>query len=294
MLILVTLFILNVSRAQTYDSLQSIELSNLHIFYSNSAKKSAEENTRLIQNALIYFQKLLSYTPDVTLLILDPVDWKKYSTLGAVYGMPHYNNENKTLYVASEDNAFWSSFVPPLEQLPPDLSDQIRKVYTTSEGKVSMKAFFDLLAIHELGHAFHNQAKIKMQRSWFCEMYVNILLHTYIAENEPGFLPALEVFPKMVINGGSKDFKYKTLADLENYYNDIARDSPRNYGWYQCRWHAAAAVIYNKSGKKAALKLWNGLRGFDEKLSEEDFIKFLKKTEPATAAILANWDLDTI
>ena len=83
-----------------------------------------------------------------------------------------------------------------------------------------------------------------MQRKWMGELFVNILLHTYVAENEPQSLPALTLFPKMVVAAGSSEFKYTSLNDIQERYNDIARDYPKNYGWYQCRWHAAAADIY--------------------------------------------------
>jgi len=41
-----------------------------------------------------------------------------------------------------------------------------------------------------------------MQRLWMQELFCNIMLHTYIAENEPQNLPALELFPEMVVSGG--------------------------------------------------------------------------------------------
>ena len=120
-------------------------------------------------------------------------DWARYKKF-PVYGMPHYNDD-RTLVLAAEDNAFWKSYIPPLEQLPEDLREQIRKVYSRPDGSLSMQAFFDLLAIHELGHAFHMQAGLTTQRKWMGELFVNILLHTYIAENEPGAIACTDTFP---------------------------------------------------------------------------------------------------
>ena len=45
------------------------------------------------------------------------------------------------------------------------------------------------------------------------ELFCNILLHTYIAENEPEQLSALTVFPQMVIAGGTDGFVYTSLSD---------------------------------------------------------------------------------
>ncbi len=112
--------------------------------------------------------------------------------------MPHYG-DNQTLYVAAEDNAFWRSFIPPVDELPAEQSKLISETYSDNKGGLTMEPFFDLLAIHELGHAFHIQDSLMMQRKWMGELFANILLHTYIAENEPHLLPALIVFPEMVV-----------------------------------------------------------------------------------------------
>jgi hypothetical protein len=49
----------------------------------------------------------LGSKPEVTLLILNHEDWNKHTSF-PVYGMAHYTDQ-KTLVVASSDNAFWKS-----------------------------------------------------------------------------------------------------------------------------------------------------------------------------------------
>src|SRR5690606_12628882 len=104
---------------------------------------------------LAFYKNHLDFEPSVNLLVLSPEDWGKYTTF-PVYGMPHYD-DSKTLIVASENNDFWKSFIPPVADLPQDLAQQITNTYSDKNGNISMKAFFDLLAIHELGHAYHIQ-----------------------------------------------------------------------------------------------------------------------------------------
>lgn len=245
-----------------------------------------------VEKAFSWYQELLAFRPGVRLFVLNPADWKKYSTMGAVYGMPHYNPQNNSLYVAAEDNPFWKSFLPPLDQLPADLGEQVKKVYTDNNGNLSMQAFFDLLVIHELGHAFHYQGGLNMQRNWMGELFVNILLHAYIAENEPALLPALTLFPKMVVAGGSKEFRFTSLQDVHERYDEIVREHPKNYGWYQCRWHAAAAVIYDNAGKEVGKKLWNALGNKNEKLPDEQLLSFLETSGDKTvAAMIRNWNI---
>jgi len=277
--------------AQVPDSLNVIKSKSALIYYSAGYEQRANDIAKRVEKAITWYQQLLEAKPDVTLMVLSAADWKKHTSMGAVYGMPHINPKNKTLYVAAEDNPFWKSFLPPLNQLPPALGEQIQKVYTNNNGNISMQAFFDLLAIHELGHAFHYQAGLNMQRKWMGELFVNILLHAYIAENEPELLPALTLFPKMVVAGGSKAFKFTSLQDVEDRYDEIARDYPKNYGWYQCRWHSAAAGIYDAAGKQAGKKLWLALKSKKEKLTDKQLIDFLKlSTDKTVADVIEKWD----
>ena len=159
------------------------------------------------------YNKMLGFKPSTNYLYSGPDEWKKYATF-PVYGMPHYSDSSR-LVIASEDNPFWKSFLPPLDVLPAALAENVKKVYTTNKGNLSAMAFFDLLALHELGHGFHVQGGLKMQRLWMQELFVNIMLHTYIAANEPDLLPALETFPQMVIGAGSSEYKHTSLADFE-------------------------------------------------------------------------------
>lgn len=273
------------SQAQ-FNKLDSLNNYLLKVYYSKGHDDRAKQVALLSQNALVYLDKLLSFTPNVTLLILSPADWSDYTKF-PVYGMPHYSN-SKTLVVAAEDNAFWKGFIPPMEQLPPSLADQIKKVYSIN-GSLSMQPFFDLLALHELGHAYHQQASLNVQRKWMGELFCNILLHTYIAENEPERLPALSVFPNMVVAAGTTGYSFTTLEQFETNYNEIGSKHPKNYGWYQCRLHVAAREIYDEGGKAILAKLWLALqspKNKDDKVLAE---QLSTKVHDAVGNVMRKW-----
>lgn len=288
-LILVTCLLSIESTAQSFDQLKKLKGYHVKIYCSVESEATVRSVAARLDKAYLYNSKMLEFKPDVTVLILNAADWPNYTKF-AVYGMPHYNNE-KTLIVAAEDNAFWKSFVPPLDKLPEGIREEVKQTYRQTDSTISMKTFFDLLAIHELGHAFHMQAGLTMQRKWMGELFVNILLHTYIAENEPEQLDALTVFPKMVVGGGAAGFTYTSLADIEEKYDKIARQHPNNYGWYQCRWHSLAADIYTIGGKKVLRKLWEALKAQQVKLSDQELINFLDQSVDTTVAnVMRNWD----
>lgn len=281
------------SAAQNFEKLTSLETKTIKTYYSAGHEQRATAISNRVEKAIAFHGRLVGFTPTVTLLILSAADWSSYTKF-PVFGMPHYNDQ-QTLIVAAEDNPMWKSFIPPMDQLPAGLRTQIETVYRNSEGNISMEAFFDLLALHELGHAFHIQGGLTMQRKWMGELFCNILLHTYIAENEPEQLPALTLFPLMVINGGTKEYKYTSLKDVQERYDEIGQYHAKNYGWYQCRWHKSAGDIYDAGGKELILKLWNAFKQQKEKLTDEQLILFLETSaHKSIADMIRNWDKDLI
>ncbi len=276
--------------AQSLDALNLLEGNKTKTYYSNGSKEHAEIMAKRCDNVISFYKSLINFEPTVTLLVLSSDDWSKYTPF-PVYGMPHYNDA-QTLIVASEDNDFWKSFIPPLDQLPKELAKQISNTYSDKNNSLTMRGFFDLLAIHELGHAFHQQGGLKMQRMWMGELFANILLHTYIAELEPELLPALTVFPQMVVSSTNKsELKFTTLNELETNYKLISQKYPNNYGWYQCRWHKAAGNIYDDGGLKIIKKLWQVLKKQNETLDDTAFAKLLsKKVHQSVANVPLKWN----
>ncbi len=277
--------------AQNFDKLQALENKTIRVYHSDGQSQRATLITQRVEKAIAFHEQLLRFRPTVTLLVLTAADWSSYTNF-PVYGMPHYNDE-QTLIVAAEDNPFWKSFIPPLEKLPAGLRTQIETTYRNSKGELSMEAFFDLLALHELGHAFHQQGGLTMQRKWMGELFCNILLHTYIAEKEPAQLPALTVFPNMVIAGGTAGYKYTSLLDLEERYNEIGQFHAKNYGWYQSRWHKAAGEMYDADGKQLMLQLWKALQQQKTKLTDDALLLFLYNAGAKSVADMVRyWERD--
>jgi len=272
-----------------YGDLVHLDGFNTYVFYSDGNDLRAKVIAAQCDKFLSYYANLIGFEPAVIVLVLSPEDWEKYTQF-PVYGMPHYN-DNKTLIVASEDNDFWKSFIPPLDKLPSELAKLITETYADDKGVLTMQAFFDLLALHELGHAFHFQAGLTMQRRWMEELFTNIMLHTFIAENEQHLLPQLLVFPRMVIAGGKEGLKYKSLADFHSRYEEIGKQYPQNYGWYQCRFHSASEQIYEAGKVETFVKLWKTLKAENEILNDSDLASLLSKNvHQSVADVFLKWD----
>lgn len=260
-------------------------------YYSSGYLERANKIAVFMENAGNYFQKEIGFTPKIKLYILGPQHWKDVAAkqFHDVYGFPH-NIDHFRLAIAAEDNDFWRSFLPSVDQLSPPLAAQITKAYRQPDGSYSMMQFFDLLALHEMGHSYTAQAGLKMQRNWMGELFVNIMLHTYIAENEPDLLPALEAFSNMVLAGGTAEYKFTSLEDFEKLYTTMGM-GPKNYGWYQSKLHSAAKDIYNAGGKKVFKELWMALKKHQKNMSDDEFINMLRmETHTSVANVYLKWN----
>ncbi|MDP2687051.1 MAG: hypothetical protein Q8O62_07510 [Aequorivita sp.] len=260
-------------------------------YYSLGHEARAKDIAVFLQNAGSFFQKEIQFTPQVQLYILAPQHWKDVAAkpLHDVYGFPH-NIDHTRLAIAAEDNDFWRSFLPPVDQLPPPVAAQVKTAYGKSDGSYSMMPFFDLLALHEMGHSYTSQAGLKMHRYWMGELFVNIMLHTYVAEKQPELLPALETFPNMVLEGGTAEYKFTSLEDFENLYPTLGM-GPKNYGWYQSKLHSAAKDIYNAGGKSVLRNLWKALKEHQEEMTDEEFTAMLQmEVHQSVADVYLNWN----
>jgi hypothetical protein len=260
-------------------------------YYSHGHEARAKSIAVFMENAANYFQQELKFTPKTKLYILAPQDWKEVAAkpLLDVYGFPH-NVDQGRLVVAAEDNDFWRSFLPPVDKLPPPIAAQVARAYGKPDGSYSMMPFFDLLALHEMGHSYTAQAGLKMQRNWMSELFVNIMLHTYVAEKQRELLPALETFPNMVVGAGPAEYQFTSLEDFEKLYATLGM-GPKNYGWYQCKFHSAAKDIYNAGGKDVMTQLWKALKKHQEKMTDEQFAVMLEnEVHPAVANVYLKWN----
>lgn len=259
-------------------------------YYSPGYEARAEEIAVFLEDAGNYFQEEIKFIPKIELYILAPQHWKGIAVqpLQDVYGFPH-NIDEVRLAIAAEDNDFWRSFLPPVDDLPPPIAAQVRNAYGKADGSYSMMPFFDLIALHEMGHSYTAQAGLKMHRNWMGELFVNLMLHTFVAEEKHELLPALETFPNMVVGGGTAEYKFTSLEDFERLYATLGM-GPKNYGWYQSKLNLAAKDIYDAGGKKVLKELWMALKTHQEDMTDEEFANMLKaEVHPSVVNVYFKW-----
>jgi hypothetical protein len=240
--------------------LPTVEGYPFEVRYSTTARNQAVRLADLTRDAYGYFASLFpGAAPTFTAAYLAQADWRRG------YGMPSYQPVERRLRVATDDNALWQSFgriarvASPFGAYP-----RLKKIYMDESGNLQLRRFFDLLAVHELAHAFEEQGRVAFPTHWMRETYANLALHAFIAKTRPNELPSLTALPEaqtritafnlmMRLNG------YTSLDDFDRHYpagNPKAPMTEPNYGWYQVRFHVMAREMFDAEGEGALKRLW--------------------------------------
>ena len=222
--------------------------------------------------AYAFLADILGAHPAVSLSVLSQQDWPRG---GPPYGLPHY--QDGRLVVAGQDADFWAMFIPLVRQAPPEVQAWAVGVYG---GSLDLAPFFDLLVIHELGHAFHGETRFP--RRWLEELFANLCLHCYVAIADVERLPILETFPQVIAPLAPGAFEHRTLDDFESVYSGM---DPVNYGWYQCRLHVAAKRAYDAGGAAVLARLWRRFAPSDSQLCES----LRTEVHPELAKTVSSW-----
>lgn len=260
--------------------------------YTAGHEAAARSMARQVTSVLEHFASRLGVIPDIELLVLAEVHWASHGGF-PVYGMPHIL-EGRRLVVAAGDNPFWQGQLPDPISIPAEAADALRTVYGDGQGGLSGAPFFNLLALHELGHAYHQQARVRMQRNWMTEFFPNLLLHTWVEEAAPELLPALTLLPDLAVARGPGTFEFTILEDIERRVAEVVQRNPENYGWYQFRWHQGARRVYEAGGSSVLDRLWAALRDTPERLDDDAFLALMDtRVHPSVGDIVRHWDRET-
>lgn len=205
-----------------------------------------------VERAHRFFIYQLGVEPRVAVLILGPHDWAGRSN-HPLYGMPNYRDGN--LVLAGEPNPFWTGLVGLAASEIPGGGELLQRSYPGLSSGVDLSPFFDLLGVHELAHIFIAAGGRVPSRLWVLELACNVLLHAYVAFEEPQNLPTLETFPSVFAAIAASRFTQRTLDDFERSYAHGMDGA--NYGWFQAKLHVAAKSIFDSGGMKATARVWD-------------------------------------
>jgi hypothetical protein len=239
--------------------------------YSDGALVRATAAADAAGEAYAHFSRLFSgVEPNVAVIVADESDWQ-----GPLpYGLPFFDDAAGQIrpgivVMPAGTGDFWIAIGEDIHDASPGGHRRLLGTYPDGGGGLDLQPFFDLLTIHELGHAFQTLGDLRLPTFWLGEIFANLALHAFVATRQPESLNTLEVLPtagaqSRRLGARMRAEGYTTLEDLEAHYADGEQPmSPLNYAWYQYRWHRLAAKTFNADGEDGLVRFWECFHGTD-------------------------------
>ena len=245
--------------------------------YSAGALGRARVSADIAAHAYRYFVGLFSeIEPDIALIVANARDWQSRQP----YGLPYFNDEDDQLcpgivVMPADAGTFWIEMGTELRDASPDQYPALLATYPDGAGGLNLQPFFDLITIHELGHAFEVLGGLRLPTFWLGEIFANLALHSFVATKRPESLNTLEVLAIVgsqspVLDSRIRAEGYSTLEELEAHYTGGDNPmSPLNYVWYQYRWQRIAARMFEAEGEESLVRLWNCFHTTNRDLPDE-------------------------
>jgi hypothetical protein len=240
--------------------------------YSDAVLMRATAVADVAADAYIYFGGLFSAVqPDIAVVVADEADWPGD---GLPYGLPFFRDDAGevrpgVVVMPAGGGDFWIAMAQDLRDASPRGYARLLATYPDGAGGVDLQPFFDLITIHELGHAFEVLGDLRLPTFWLSEIFVNLALHAFVATQLPASLPTLEALP--TVGAGSRKLAarmlaegYTTLEELQAHY--MGSDdpmSPLNYVWFQYRWQRLAAGLFEVDGEDGLVRFWDCFHATD-------------------------------
>ncbi len=233
--------------------------------YSDGSVVRARTVADVAADAYVYLSHLFSgIEPDLAIIVADEEDWQSRQP----YGLPFFNDDDGQIrhgivVMPAGSGDFWIEMGRDLREASPHDYPRLLATYPDGAGGLNLQPFFDLITIHELGHAFEVLGKLRLPTYWLGEIFANLCLYAFIASRQPQSLDTLEVLSIVGAQSTRLDAQirsegYCTLEEFEAHYtggNDPM--SPLNYVWYQCRFQRLAAAMFEADGDDVLVRFWN-------------------------------------
>jgi hypothetical protein len=232
--------------------------------YSDGSLVRARAAADVTADAYAYFTRLFSVEPDIAVVVASEADWESRQP----YGLPFFNDDEGQIrpgivVMPAGTGNFWADMGQDIRDASPRGYARLLAAYPGEADGLDLQPFFDLVAIHELGHAFEVLGDLRLPTFWLGEIFANLALHAFVATRRPESLNTLECLS----DAGARSRRlaarwraegYSTLEDLEAHYTGGDQPmNPLNYVWYQYRWQRLAARTFEADGEEGLARFWD-------------------------------------
>lgn len=267
------------------DAILSLRLESIPgdmpTFYSPHAKVRAKHLQRLLGGEITYYANRFHVAlRPVAMAVLDAEQWPKVAD-DEPYGMPSVDGASPPVIVmpVSWNDVRWM-VVPQRREVP---TAMLREALV--DGKTWSQVKFegcDGIGTHEIGHSIIRQLGIDPQTKWFNEFLASHVGYAYLKAMEPGQALSNEIF--WTVGLGHAPHLFTKLDDFETRYDELQRQHPGNYGWYQLALDQRVIEVHGERGVDYLLQIRKEFPTGAAKLGTAQLLERLEKISPGWKA----------
>jgi len=211
------------------------------VYYPRAHEAKALRLRTVVQEAMRFFTDSLGVAPDLTLAVVERHQWEQLG-LGQPYGIPGVDGNPPVAFVPATDDGLAATDALSIEA---GISDTARSLVAAAgmDWPTASRRYVDLVALHEMGHAFAEAYGISVPSKWFGEFLATYFAYTYLVAAQPA-----DARLWSGVLQGYRDAvrpEYRTLEEFERLYFGVGA---QNYVWYQARFQQQVAMVHARYG----------------------------------------------
>lgn len=225
--------------------LQRIEGSPVTLHFSPGYRRRAETLGALIQEAHTFLGAWLGVDGSTTLAVLRFSNWSRLRR--APYGYPHSSPERATIYAPARYPPRFLNRAQALYDAVP--VEQQRAFGEGEEVPSRIAEFYDLVAVHELGHLFIHHLALLPGTRWLTELIANLFATAFFVERRPDLANCWLAWAAIQ---AAQPVEWRPLAEIEAGYTQL---DFRSASHLQGRLTLEAARLWQQQGAAVATEI---------------------------------------
>ena len=220
------------------------------VYFSGEQYRDRAKSVQgLVEGAIDFYQDALAIDHKIDVVLFNETDWQKYiGQAGPPYGLPFiagsYVEGTQIAIVPATANGVVSQGALALGNYAQE--ETLAKVPLTNRTfEDGASAFTDVIAIHELGHAYTTAYGIGPYSAWMNEFLATYFAYAYLREKHPDLATVFEIYAYHLNADAPNTRPDYSLKRLETLYVGVG---PQDYTWYQGMFVGLAMQVYDEMG----------------------------------------------
>ena len=140
--------------------------------YSDGSLVRARTAADVTAAAYSYFTRLFAVEPDIAVIVASEADWESRQP----YGLPFFNDDEDQIrpgivVMPAGRGDFWDGMAQDIRDASPRGYARLLAAYPGDADGLDLQPVFDLITIHELGHAFEMLGDLRLPTFWLGEIF---------------------------------------------------------------------------------------------------------------------------